>query len=237
MILSSVSENGRFLIGRLSYFNPILVFLVLYYVPLLHRLGVWFSKLMDARTSPLANQYVLSTCTKTDPSESSLLYKLQSSKDQFSKTAIAAECMDHLAAGIDTTGDALCFLMHQLSLPKSYHAQETLYKELSSNPDSSLDDLEYLDAVVKEGLRCFPPIPMSQPRYVPPGGRTIDGYFIPAGTIVSCQAYSVHRLNEDVYPHGDAFEPERWLEKDKSSELNRLFFAFGAGGRGCTGRQ
>jgi cytochrome P450 len=206
-------------------------------MPPLHRLGTLFAKIVEARNAPLANDYVLSTCMKTDPGESSLLYKLKSNKEHFSQTAIAAECMDHMAAGIDTTGDALCLLMHQLSLPESHYVQENLYKELLENPRKSQDDLEYLDAVVTEGLRCFPPIPMSQPRYVPPGGRTIDGYFIPGGTIVSCQAYSVHRLNEDVYEHGDVFSPERWLEKDKTLELNRLFFAFGAGGRGCTGKQ
>lgn len=215
----------------------ILVFLLLYYAPLVHRLAMWFTRFTEARTSPLANEYVLSVCKKTDPAQSSLLYKLQTSKDQFTKLAVAAESMDHMAAGIDTTGDALCFIMYQLSLPESFSMQEYLFKELSNNPDKSLDDLEYLDAVVKEGLRCFPPIPMSQPRYVPLGGRTIDGYFIPGGTIVSCQAYSVHRLNEDVYPDGEVFSPERWLGKDNNPDLSRLFFAFGAGGRGCTGRQ
>ena len=103
--------------------------------------------------------------------------------------------------------------------------------------DSPLDDLTYLDAVLKEGLRCFPPIPMSQPRYVPSGGRTIDGYVVPAGTIVSAQAYSVHRLNENAYPDGDAFRPERWLDAQHGVEMKRLFFSFGAGARGCTGRQ
>jgi cytochrome P450 len=206
-------------------------------MPPLHQLGILFAKIVEARNAPLANNYVLSTCMKTDLGESSLLYKLKSNKENFSQTAIAAECMDHMAAGIDTTGDALCLLMYQLSLPESHYVQENLYKELSENPSKSQDDLEYLDAVVMEGLRCFPPIPMSQPRYVPPGGRTIDGYFIPGGTIVSCQAYSVHRLNEDVYAHGDVFSPERWLEEGKKLESNRLFFAFGAGGRGCTGKQ
>jgi len=149
---------------------------------------------------------------------------------------IAAECMDHLAAGIDTTGDALCFLMYQLSLPSSSNIQEKLFRELSRGRDKPLEELQYLDAVIKEGLRCFPVIPMSQPRYVPRGGRDIDGYFVPGGTIVSCQAWSVHRLNEDTYPNGAEFVPERWLEPQESLGMNKLFFAFGAGGRGCTGR-
>lgn len=145
--------------------------------------------------------------------------------------------VDHLAAGIDTTGDALTFLMYQLSLPESFDVQEKLSKEVQQADSRSLDDLPYLEAVVKEGLRVFPPIPMSQPRYVPAGGRTIDGYLIPAGTIVSCQAWSVHQLNEDVFPEGEKFIPERWLDAKRVVDMNRLFFAFGAGARGCTGRQ
>lgn len=157
--------------------------------------------------------------------------------EHFKQIDIAAECMDHMAAGIDTTGDGLCFLMYQLSLPESVYVQQKLFEEFKSNADKALDDLPYLDAVVKEGLRCFPPIPMSQPRYVPKGGRTIDGYYIPGGTIVSCQAYTLHRLNEDIFMNGNKFLPERWLEEKGSLERNKLFFAFGAGGRGCTGKQ
>jgi cytochrome P450 len=196
-----------------------------------------FDKIIKPRPAPITNQYVWDCSKKSDPAEESLLYKLQNSKDNFKQIQIAAECMDHLAAGIDTTGDALCLLMYQLSLPESWHVQDMLLKEFEKSNDKTVDDLPYLDAVIKEGLRCFPPIPMSQPRYVPAGGRTIDGYYIPAGTIVSCQAWSVHRLNEDIYLNGDKFLPERWLDPEASLEMNRLFFSFGTGGRGCTGRQ
>ena len=145
--------------------------------------------------------------------------------------------MNHLAAGIDTTGDALCFLIYQLSLPASYGIQDKLIAELSSNENGALDDLPYLEAVIREGLRCFPPIPMSQPRYAPHGGRIIDGFFIPGRTIVSCQAWSVHQLNPDIFDQGDRFIPERWLDAKATPQMKSLFFSFGAGGRSCTGRQ
>ncbi|KAH7419068.1 cytochrome P450 [Cadophora sp. MPI-SDFR-AT-0126] len=193
-------------------------------------------KFTKPRPSPIANGHVLRCNEKTDLGEQTLLYKLQHRKDNFRKVEMAAECMDHLAAGIDTTGDGLTFLMYQISLPESSAVQDRLIEEVQTGQDKKLDELSYLDAVIKEGLRCFPPIPMSQPRYVPAEGRTIDGYFIPAGTIVSCQAHSVHRLNEHVYENGNDFIPERWLDVEKVPEMNRLFFAFGLGGRGCTGR-
>jgi cytochrome P450 len=150
---------------------------------------------------------------------------------------IAAECLDHMAAGIDTTGDGLCFLLWELSQPSSASYQQRLREELLANPGASPDKLPFLDAVVMEGLRCFPPIPMSLPRYVPSGGRHIDGFFVPGGTIVSCQAYSVHRIDEAVFPDPDVFKPDRWLDEKGDAERRRLFFAFANGGRGCIGKQ
>lgn len=150
---------------------------------------------------------------------------------------IAAESMDHMAAGIDTTGDGLCFLIHELSLPRNTARQQRLQREITENPDVKLDELPYLDVVLKEGLRLFPPIPMSFPRYVPPGGRQICDYDVPGGTIVSCQPYSLHLLNPDIYPDAETFLPERWLEKEGDLERNRLFFTFSSGGRGCIGKK
>ena len=196
-----------------------------------------FDLVIKPRPAPIANEYVLNSSKMSDVGEYTLAYRLQNSKKHFSPIQIAAECMDHLAAGIDTTGDALCFLMYQVSLPEGLRVQDMLFEEFQRSKDKALDDLPYLDAVIKEGLRCFPPIPMSQPRYVPSRGRTVDGYFIPGGTIVSCQAYTVHRLNEGIYVNGDKFLPERWLNPETAVEMNRLFFAFGLGARGCTGRQ
>ncbi|KAL2006162.1 hypothetical protein VTN00DRAFT_9816 [Thermoascus crustaceus] len=122
----------------------------------------------------------------------------------------AAECKDHMAAGIDTTGDGLCSLMWELSQPHNHGIQERLHQELSQAPPGiSLDDLPYLEAVLKEALRLAPPIPMSL-RDVPSGGWTIGGYYVLEGTIVSCQPYSVHRLNKDVFPRPDTFWPEKW---------------------------
>jgi Cytochrome P450 len=144
--------------------------------------------------------------------------------------------MDHLAAGIDTTGDGLCFLMHALSLPRYLPAQARLQHELMSNLSTPFHQLPYLDAVVKEGLRCFPPIPMSFPRYVPAGGRSIDGVWIPEGMIVSCQPYTLHK-DEAAFPRALEFIPERWLESKGTKEREEMFFAFSKGSRGCLGKK
>lgn len=153
------------------------------------------------------------------------------------KKDMAAECLDHMAAGIDTTGDALCFLMWELSQPRSINYQRRLQEEMRKGLDSPIDELPFLNAIINEGLRCFPAIPMSLPRVVPAGGRIIDGYTLPETTVVSCQAFSIHRINDDVFPEPDAFNPDRWLSDNGDAERKRLQFAFSSGGRGCIGKQ
>ncbi|KAI1777520.1 cytochrome P450 3A13 [Hypoxylon cercidicola] len=211
--------------------------LVQYYNPSLYSImGGILSLFAKPRETPLADDLVMSATAKTSPAQFTLLSRMQDKNYNMEQLDMAAECLDHMAAGIDTTGDALCFLMWEISLPRSYHVQQRLWEELSANPELGFDKLPYLDAVVLEGLRCFPAIPMSLPRYVPSGGRTIDGYFLPGGTIVSCQAYSAHRIDEAVFPEPDRFNPDRWLQAAGELDRKRLFFAFSSGGRGCIGK-
>jgi hypothetical protein len=136
---------------------------------------------------------------------------------------IAAECADHLDAGLKTTSDTLMFAIWALSLPGHQQYQERLAAEVDSVRDSPsneasvssadiCDRLPFLDAIIKEALRLYAPIPASQPRSSS-CDTTIDGYHIPAGTIVSCQSYSLHR-NPEVFPDPYKFNPDRWLAGD-----------------------
>jgi cytochrome P450 len=157
-------------------------------------------------------------------------------------TQIASECMDHLVAGVDTTGDTLCFTMWSLSRPEYKTVQEKLHQELTGvafpadgvPSIQKLDHLPYLDAVVKEGLRLFAAIPMTLFREVPAEAKVMNGYSLPGGTIVGSQAYSLHR-NEEIYPRSEEFIPERWLNVDKETEscIQRQLWAFSSGARSC----
>lgn len=212
--------------------------LISHYVPNLHRIfgGVLYL-FAKPRETPLADNYVLETSQSQDPATFTLMSRLEEKSAELEPIDMAAECLDHMAAGIDTTGDGLCFLLWELSQARSSKVQEKLAEELLANPQAPLDQLPYLDAVVCEGLRCFPPIPMSLPRYVPEGGRMVDGHWLPEKTIASCQAFSVHRINNDLFPEPDSFKPERWLQEEGDADRRRLLFAFANGGRGCIGKQ
>ncbi|KAK0722862.1 cytochrome P450 3A13 [Lasiosphaeria miniovina] len=231
------TEQDEAIMREVTFDDSLQNRLVGYYSPTLHKvLGKLLYWLAKPRQTPLADNFVLGTCSKTDAAPFTLLDRMQGPSSDLDQLDVAAECLDHMVAGIDTTGDALCFLMWELSQPRSLPHQARLRAELLANPGAAFDRLPFLDAVVLEGLRCFPPIPMSLPRHVPRGGRAIDGYAVPEGTVVSCQAYSVHRIDQAVFPKPEVFDPDRWLHPDGDAERKRLFFAFASGGRGCVGK-
>lgn len=155
---------------------------------------------------------------------------------------IASECADHLLAGIDTTADSLMFLVWAISRPTNKHYQHKLREELSTLdydtdgwPDSKhLARLPWLNAILKESLRLYTPLPAFEPRQCPVG-ITIDGYFIPAGTVVGMSPYCMHR-EEAIFPEPTVFRPERWLDEHgallpESDTVNKWFWAFSSGAR------
>lgn len=96
----------------------------------------------------------------------------------------------------------------------------------------------YFQAVVKESLRIHPGLGQIIPRDVPKGGLTICGQYLPEGTVVGCNAWTVHRDRNLYGSNMDEFVPERWLESDEEHirKMENANFVFGAGPRVCLGK-
>ena len=160
---------------------------------------------------------------------------------------IASEIADHFLAGIDPTSDTLTFAIWALSRPEHKEYQEKLIQEVNNISKDccseegiptleATDKLPYLDAVLKETLRLYAPLPALEPRSLPVD-CTIDGFLIPAGTVVGMSPYTLHR-NPEVFPDPHKFIPERWLGKyGDLAEMKRWLWAFSSGGRMCIGLQ
>lgn len=65
--------------------------------------------------------------------------------------------------------------------------------------DKELKTAPYLNQVIYETLRVYAAAPSALPRDVPLGGAEVDGYWIPGGTTVCIQAYSLHR-DPNIFP-------------------------------------
>ena len=108
---------------------------------------------------------------------------------------ICVEAGSFSLAGTDTTATTLTYLIWAvLSRPTLQKLLQdevgALRKPLS---DSELEKLPVLNAVIKEALRLYGAAPGALPRITPAGGVKLGEYFVPAGTTVSTQAWTMHR--------------------------------------------
>lgn len=78
--------------------------------------------------------------------------------------------------------------------------------------DAAARNMPYLQAVIKEGLRIWPPVVGLMGVEVPPGGDVIHGYHLPPGTEIGCALAGVMRSKAVFGEDADLFRPERWIE-------------------------
>ncbi|KAI1327688.1 cytochrome P450 [Xylariaceae sp. FL0255] len=161
------------------------------------------------------------------------------------------ECELELAvqvpAGSETSTTAIrAILLHLLSSPQAY---QKLRNEIDdgirdgriSSPitNEEAKRLPYLQAVLNEGIRMVPPATTGFPKRVPAGGDTICGKFVPEGTDIFVNLWSMLRNKEVFGPDADVYRPERFLECDserRSELLRNVDLAFGHGRWQCPGK-
>ncbi|KDN62705.1 putative cytochrome P450 [Colletotrichum sublineola] len=156
----------------------------------------------------------------------------------------SSEILMQILAGSDTTATAIrATLLHIITSPRVTAA---LRAEIKSAKPSRLVIAEaearrmpYLQAVIKEGLRIFPPVVGQMSKEVPQGGDTFKGVYLPEGTRIGYGAWAIFHRTDLWGPDAHEFRPERWLEADKE-ELKqmegRLELIFGYGKWKCLGR-
>ena len=218
---------------------------------------VVYAQLAEAlRRESLRSRTAAATAAGEEGSSSSSNPAATEEEEEEQRLTIASELLDHLAAGFDTSGITLTYLVHEVSQQPAL--QSALRAELLALspplvaasapvlPDPrALDALPLLHAILWETLRLHPAIPGPQPRVTPAGGCALGpdpGFSVPAGVRVSASAGSLH-ANEEVYEQAGEWRPERWIDVDgedredreRRREMDRWFWAFGSGGRMCIG--
>jgi cytochrome P450 len=134
---------------------------------------------------------------------------------------IRDEMLTLIMAGYETTTNGLAWAFERLL--RAPDQLDRLRAELETGEEA------YLDAVVKETLRCRPVVPVVARRlresaYV--GGREI-----PEGTILMVSIYLVHH-DPATYPKPQSFQPERFLGGIPDGAA---WIPFGGGVRRCLG--
>ncbi|XP_068900497.1 probable cytochrome P450 6a13 [Tenebrio molitor] len=169
-----------------------------------------------------------------------LLIYLKNSGDALTVEEIAAQCFVFFLAGFDTSATTQTFTLYELA--KNQDIQERLREEictvLSHHEDrltyEAIKDLTYMDQVVAESLRKYPPkaylLRKCTTDYkIPDSDVTIEKDM---GVVVPVMG--IHH-DPEYYPNPKKFDPQRFNQANKRSRPQYSYLPFGEGPRNCIG--
>lgn len=179
--------------------------------------GGFFPEIMKIATQAVAERFGPDKITRRDMLGSLVAHGL-------SQAELQRETVNQLSAGSDTTSTTIrATLLHLLTTPRAY-------RRLQDEIDAAVADgrigaasgavaaaaegaaLPYLQAVIREGLRIFPPALLFP--VVAAEDEVVAGYHIPAGTNVDACIKAAMRDTAIFGEDADVFRPERWTEAD-----------------------
>nr|DBA26469.1 TPA: hypothetical protein GDO54_010723 [Pyxicephalus adspersus] len=242
---------------KLGLFSPILVFVVLFPFlrPILEALNVSFFP------KEFLNFYINAVTSfkekrlKGDPSghvdflqlmldcRTEDVSGLNKEQKALTDSEIMAQSIVFLLAGYETTSSTLSFLFYNLATHPD--VQQKLQEEIDSYlPDKLriswiptydiLMQIEYLDMVIQETLRMFPPA--GRVERVSKQTVEINGVTIPKGMVCLIPTYVLHN-NPEYWPEPEEFRPERFSKENRENHTPYTFLPFGDGPRNCIGKR
>ncbi|KAH8353446.1 hypothetical protein KR084_011042 [Drosophila pseudotakahashii] len=152
---------------------------------------------------------------------------------------ICDEVNTFMFGGYDTTSTCLTFTLLMLALHED--VQKRCYEEIQSLPEDSdeisvfqFNELVYLECVIKESLRMFPPAPVIGRKCVEE--CVVNGLVLPKDAQISIHLYDIMR-DPRHFPKPNQFQPERFPPENTANRHPFSFVPFSAGQRNCIGQK
>ena len=146
------------------------------------------------------------------------------------------QVMTLMLAGYETTASTLSWTWYLLSQDAAVvkRLRDEVRKVLQGRPPqfSDLEHMPYIEMVLDESLRLFPTAWTLGRRAI--ANDEIDGYHIPADTVIAICIYTLHR-HPNFWDRPDAFDPERFTAENIKKRNKFAYIPFGAGPRQCIG--
>jgi pentalenene oxygenase len=147
---------------------------------------------------------------------------------------VSDEVLTLLAAGHETTANALSWAMHHLGERPDLRvrAEAEVDTVIGDRPVTMADipQLPFLHGIVNETLRLYPPAWILTRRTI--ASARLGDIDLPVGASVFFAPYGLQR-DPAVYAQPDAFDPDRWSAE--RSVPRPSFVPFGGGRRQCIG--
>lgn len=127
-------------------------------------------------------------------------------------------------------------VLHQEIQAKAQQEIDTCVGNHGHVQDSNIQNLPYLQAIVKEVLRMHPPGPLLSWARLAVHDVHVGKVFVPAGTTAMVNMWAITH-DSTIWKDPWAFKPERFIEEDVSIMGSDLRLApFGSGRRACPGK-
>ncbi|KAK3405859.1 hypothetical protein EUGRSUZ_K02083 [Eucalyptus grandis] len=158
---------------------------------------------------------------------------------KLSEKQINTFILEIFLAGAETTSSTIEWAITELLLnPESMVKVKSELSQVVGSArkvqEADIDQLPYLQAVVKETFRLHPPIPFLVPRRAM-RDTVFMGYDIPKNTQVFVNTWAIGR-DPDVWMDPMVFKPERFIGSKLDYKGQHFeFIPFGAGRRMCAG--
>uniref|UniRef100_A0A6I8SNP0 Testis and ovary specific PAZ domain containing 1 n=3 Tax=Xenopus tropicalis TaxID=8364 RepID=A0A6I8SNP0_XENTR len=156
---------------------------------------------------------------------------------ELSDTEILAQSLIFIMAGYETTSTTLMFLAYNIATHPDVQRKleeeiDALLPNKAPPTYDALMKMEYMDMVINESLRMFPPaIRIDR---VCKKTMEINGVTIPAGVVIVVPLFALH-LNPEIWPEPEEFQPERFSKENQKNQDPYNFLPFGVGPRNCIG--
>ncbi|XP_058130754.1 probable cytochrome P450 6a14 [Anopheles coustani] len=153
---------------------------------------------------------------------------------------LAAQVFIFFVAGFETSSTVMNFCLYELAMNPDI--QERLRDEINIAMEKAGGTLSYdvamsipyLDQVINETLRKYPPLEstnrMAVQDYTIPGTTHV----IPRNVLVQIPIYAIHH-DPEYYHDPDRFDPERFSALESKNRPPCVFLPFGDGPRQCIG--
>ncbi|XP_035706595.1 cytochrome P450 9e2 isoform X2 [Folsomia candida] len=188
-------------------------------------------KIEDHELDRFERDAIIKTETTTDKA---------STAELLDDDGIVANAVLFMLAGYDTTQSLLIFVAYALALYPDI--QDKLRTEIDQVLEEnggefsydSLNKMTYLDMVINETLRFYPPATVTDrgctKDYKIPGTE----FILKKGQGLIIPIYGLHH-DADYFPEPEKFDPERFSAENKAKINQYAYLPFGGGPRNCIG--
>ncbi|KAK4874012.1 hypothetical protein RN001_013372 [Aquatica leii] len=175
--------------------------------------------------------------------ESKIHYLGKKPKIELSDEDITAQALIFILGGFDTASTLMSFIAYELAKNQDVQQklqeeiQETLLKCNGNLTYEAVHKMMYMDMVVSETLRKWPPGFILdrlcvKDYLIEPVNSWENPLLVEKGTMVQVPVAGIHH-DPKYFPDPETFDPERFNDENKHNITHFSYLAFGSGPRNC----